>query len=261
MHQGWTKFASHLWYGTNDGGVAALAYSPSVLTTKIGNQNEVTIKEITNYPFEESVTFEIATKLAASFPLHLRIPSWCKEATLTLNGKALQTGNGGTIVVVNRQWSDKDKLVLTMPMEVTTSNWAKNSRSIERGPLVYALKLGERWEKGTHEKEGDYFSVYSTEEWNYGLIESIVKDPKANLKVTTRPMPANFVWNQKVAPIEITATAKKIPDWKVVNGVAHQPVTDRTGVYKGTVEPEVHSIKLIPYGFTKVRVVAFPVVR
>jgi uncharacterized protein len=148
-----------------------------------------------------------------------------------------------------------------MPMEVSTSNWAKNSRTIERGPLVFALKLGERWEKGTQEKEGDYFSVYPTEEWNYGLLETIVKDPKANLKVTTRPMPAKFVWNQKVAPIEITATAKKIPDWKVVNGVAHQPVTDRNGVYKGNVDQEVVSIQLIPYGFTKVRVVAFPVVK
>lgn len=262
MHQGWTKFASHLWYGTNDGGVAALAYSPGTLKMKLGkDQNEVTIREVTNYPFEESVTFEIATKRTAAFPLHLRIPSWCKEATLMLNGKPLQTGKGNTIVVIDRIWNDKDKLVLNLPMEVTTSNWAKNSRTIERGPLVFALKLGERWEKGTQEKEGDYFSVYPTEEWNYGLLETIVKDPKTNLKVTTKPMPAKFVWNQKVAPIEITTSAKKIPDWKVVNGVAHQPVTDRNGVYKGKVEQDVVSIKLIPYGFTKVRVVAFPVVK
>jgi uncharacterized protein len=262
MHQGWTKFASHLWYGSNDNGVAALAYSPSVLKTKLGkDQNEVTIREITNYPFEETVTFEIATKRATAFPLHLRIPAWCKEATVTLNGKLLRTAQGDTIVVIDRVWNDKDRLVLALPMEVSTSNWAKNSRVIERGPLVFALKLGERWEKGTQEKEGDYFSVYPTEEWNYGLLEAIVKDPKANLKVTTRPMPAKFVWNQKVAPVEITASAKKIPDWKVVNGVAHQPVTDRTGIYKGRVEEQVVSIQLIPYGFTKVRVVAFPVVR
>jgi DUF1680 family protein len=262
MHQGWTKFATHLWYGTNDNGVAALAYSPSTLKTKVGkDQHEVTIKESTNYPFEETITFEVGTKKAAAFPLHLRIPQWCKEASIALNGKILQTETGGEVVIINRTWNDKDKLTLTLPMEVTTSSWAKNSRAVERGPLVFALKLGERWEKGTQEKEGDYFSIYPTEDWNYGLLEMIVKDPEANLKVSTRPMPAKFVWNQKVSPIEITATGKKIPEWKVANGVAHQPVTDRNGVYKGKVHPEVVTIQLIPYGFTKVRVVAFPVVK
>ena len=70
-----------------------------------------------------------------------------------------------------------------------------------------------------------------------------------------------FKWNLEHAPIEIVASAKKIPGWKAVDGVAHQPVTDRTGVYKGAVDNEVKKITLVPYGFTKVRIVAFPVVK
>jgi hypothetical protein len=54
---------------------------------------------------------------------------------------------------------------------------------------------------------------------------------------------------------------KKIPNWKVVDGVAHQPVTDRTGIYKGEVANVVEQVKLIPYGCSKVRIVAFPVVK
>jgi uncharacterized protein len=262
MHQGWTKFATHLWYATDDGGVAALAYSPSTLSLKVGkDQTDVVIKEVTNYPFDEQIVFELSMKRPSAFPLRLRIPAWCKEASINLNGKNIQTAKGGTIAKIDRTWSDKDKIAMVFPMELATSNWAKNSRAVERGPLVFALKLGERWEKGTQEKEGDYFSIYPTEDWNYGLLESVVKDPKANLKISVKPMPAKFVWNQRVAPIEITAPARKIPDWKVVNGVAHQPVTDRNGVYKGRVEPEVISVQLIPYGFTKVRIVAFPVVK
>jgi hypothetical protein len=74
-------------------------------------------------------------------------------------------------------------------------------------------------------------------------------------------MPQNFVWNIANAPIEITASAKKIPNWQVVDGVARQPVTDRTGLYKGEVSDTVETIRLIPYGCTKVRIVAFPVVK
>lgn len=262
MHQGWTKFTSHLWYGTSDHGIAALAYSPNQLTTGVGASNtEVIINEVTNYPFDDKINFEISTKKPVNFPFKLRIPSWCKEAITSINGQKLRSDKGGQIITISRIWKNSDILTLHLPMEVTTSNWGKNSRTIERGPLVYALKLGERWEKGTEEKEGDYFSVYPTEDWNYGLLEEIVKNPKENLEVKVKPLSDKFIWNLQNAPIEITASAKKIPQWKLVDGVAHQPVTDRTGIYKGMVEPEVKKITLVPYGFTKVRIVAFPVVK
>jgi DUF1680 family protein len=259
MHQGWTKFASHLWYSTEGSGLAALSYAPNELKTIIG-KNEVVISETTNYPFEDRITFSFTTKKEVTIPLKLRIPSWCKEATLMLNGQPLRTEKGGQVITIDRTWKNNDKLVLQLPMNVTTSNWAKNSRTVERGPLVFALKLGERWEKGNEPKEGDYYSIYPTEDWNYGLTEEIVKDP-SKLQVTVQQTPSPFVWNQKNAPIVITAQAKKIPNWKIVDGVAHQPVTDRNGIYKGEVNDQVETITLIPYGCTKVRIVAFPVVK
>ncbi|MEO5603202.1 MAG: beta-L-arabinofuranosidase domain-containing protein [Cyclobacteriaceae bacterium] len=262
MHQGWTKFTSHLWYGTKDNGIAALAYSPNQLTTNVGvTRTEVVINEVTNYPFDDKIYFDINTKKAVAFPFLLRIPSWCKEATVILNGKTLQTAPGGQVITLNRVWENLDKVTLHLPMDITISQWGRNSRAIERGPLVYALKVGERWEKASDEKEGDYFSVYPTEDWNYGLVEELVRSPKQNLQVNMKPFPKSFVWNLQNAPIEITTSAKKIPGWKAIDGVAHQPVTDRTGFYKGTVEEQVNKITLVPYGFTKVRIVAFPVVK
>ena len=88
-----------------------------------------------------------------------------------------------------------------------------------------------------------------------------MKNPKQHIQVKTKPFSNTFKWKLEQAPIEIVAPAKKIPGWKEVNGVAHQPVTDRTGIYKGEVADETSSITLVPYGFTKVRIVAFPVVK
>jgi len=262
MHQGWTKFASHLWYGTSRKGLAALVYSPNEITAKVGkSETEITIREITNYPFDDKVNFEFSTGKDIAFPLMLRIPGWCEEAVLTLNGKELKREKGGKVITIDRTWRNNDRLVLEFPMRLTTSNWGKNSRTIERGPLVYALKLEEKWEKGNQKEEGDYFSVYPKSDWNFGLLESIIKDPAANLNVEVRPVSDKFVWNLQHAPVEITAQAKKIPHWKAVNGVAHQPVTDRTGIYRGEVDQKIEKIKLVPYGFTKVRIVAFPVVK
>ena len=260
MHQGWTKFTTHLWYATAQGGLAALEYSPNELKTTVKGEN-ITILEETNYPFEDRINFTFAMKKPVSMPLQLRIPAWCREAVVTLNGKQLRTAKGGQIITLEQTWKNKDVLTLQLPMEVTTSNWAKNSRAVERGPLVYALKLGERWEKGNEPAEGDYYNIYPTEAWNYGLLQDAIRDPKSKLQVTVRPVATPFIWNQQHAPITITAPARKIPDWKVVNGVAHQPITNRTNVYQGETGKEVETISLIPYGCTKVRIVAFPVVK
>jgi DUF1680 family protein len=262
MHQGWTKYAQHLWYKTQDNGLASLVYGPNRLTTSVGKSNaEISINEITDYPFNDEITFEVSAKKQAQFDWKLRIPSWCAGGIVTLNGKELQQAKGGQLVLINRVWKDKDKLVLKLPMQVNTSNWGRNSRAIERGPLVYALKLGERWEKGTDKYEGDYFSVYPTSNWNYGLTARTITDPVKNLQVNIKPLNGKFVWNQQHAPIEIIATARQIPNWKLVDGVAYQPVSDREGQYRGAVSDTVHNITLIPYGFTKVRIVAFPVVK
>ena len=130
------------------------------------------------------------------------------------------------------------------------------------GPLVYALKIKERWEKGHQEKEGDYFSVFPESAWNYGLLQNVVKSPKENLKAKlVQPVTSDFIWNQEHAPIEITAPGKQIPGWKVIDGVASQPVTARNGIYKGNVSDKVEQLTLIPVGCTKVRIVAFPVVQ
>jgi hypothetical protein len=237
-----------------------LEYSPSEIKTTVKGES-ITISEETNYPFEDVINFKFAMKKPVTIPLQLRIPAWCTEAIVTLNGKALRTAKGGQIITLEQTWKDKDILMLQLPMEVTTSNWAKNSRAVERGPLVYALKLGERWEKGNEPTEGDYFSIYPTEAWNYGILQDAIRDPKAKLQVTVRPVATPFVWNQQHAPITITAPARKIPDWKIVNGIAHQPITTRTNVYQGETGKEIETISLIPYGCTKVRVVAFPVVK
>lgn len=259
MHQGWTKFASHLWYAAADTGIVAVQFSPSEVSMNIGS-GPVTITEQTDYPFSDMVNFVISTKAPNSFSLTMRIPSWCEEAEIRVNGQVVQKTKGGLLATVKRSWKNGDKVALHLPMKVALSGWAKNSKAVERGPLVYALKVAEKWEKGTDEREGEYFSVFPAGDWNFGLVESSVKNP-AGLKVNVRPIAQQFRWNQKNAPVEITAAARKIPGWVAVNGVAHQPVSERGGLYRGEVDQRISDIILIPYGFTKVRVVAFPVVK
>lgn len=261
MHQGWTKYTTHLWYSTAEG-LVAVEYAPCTITAPVGRHYApVTIDEETTYPFDDEVRLRISTTKQVTFQLQLRIPGWCSEAIISINGREIQRQPGGEMANLERTWQPGDEVTLKLPQRVTVSTWGRNSRAIERGPLVYALKLKEDWEKGTDEKEGDYYSVYPKDLWNYGLLDKVVAHPDSIAQVRKIDSAgSDFVWNLAHAPLEITVPAKKIPGWKTVNDVAPEPVTDRDGLFRGEVSDSVEDVTLVPYGCTKVRVVAFPVV-
>ena len=103
-------------------------------------------------------------------------PSWCTQAEIRINGVLYRKVAGNTIEIIKREWKDGDSLELTLPMRVQTSEWYENSVAIERGPLVYALKIGEKWVKKSVKdnpaKYGDcYYEVLPTTQWNYGLVD------------------------------------------------------------------------------------------
>jgi hypothetical protein len=263
MHQGWAKLATHLWYGTPAQGLAALEYAPNVLTASVNGNVPVTIREETAYPFGDEINFVFDLKKPTTFPLALRVPGWCAEATVLLNGQPLRTDKGGQVITLTRPWRKNDRLTLRLPMVVRTSNWARNSRTLERGPLVYALKIKENWQESRQADEGRYFTLTPGSPWNYGLPRAVVEDPTRATTVAVKPLaPAatGFYWNSAQAPIELTVSGRRLPDWQLAEGVAPQPVTPREGIYKGPVADAAETLTFIPYGCTKLRVVALPVI-
>lgn len=263
VSHGWPYMAEHLWYATPGNGLCAMFYCENNLKAKAGDGTDVSIKETTKYPFEEAVNFEISLAKNSTFPLYFRIPGWCKNASLAVNGKKAEAAlTAGEYAMVNRAWANGDKVTLTFPMDITVSKWEKNknSVSVNRGPLTYSLKIAEKWEKRKKGGEGTEkwpeWNVFPQSAWNYGLLIN-QDNPASSIEVVNKEWPqSNQPFEANSSPIELKIKAKKIPTWKLddMNNVGWLPQSPVK-----TEEP-AEDVTLIPMGCARLRISSFPVV-
>ena len=267
MHQAWPKFTQNLWYATSDNGLAAMIYAPSAVEWEVGGR-KVKIVERTNYPFEESVAFEIsiAGGRQHAFPLYLRVPEWSKGVTLSVNGVAEAVTPSNGVIVLNRKWRSGDKVNIAFVAEVEVSRWFDGGVAVERGPLLYALKMNERWVRHElpaemHRNYGkEYYEVYSTTPWNWGFNREDVKTQNLSKTFTfeRKGEVSIYPWNVESAPLVIRAKVHEMPTWKLYNGSTGPINYKLRGGWPGDMVYEESFVELIPYGCTTLRVALFP---
>ncbi|WP_186755993.1 beta-L-arabinofuranosidase domain-containing protein [Echinicola salinicaeni] len=257
MHQAWPKFVQNLWYATHDGGVAALLYAPSEVELKVADDVDLRIIEETGYPFRNQVHFTMDLGQTASFPFHLRIPNWTEEAVITINGEVWDGEAHQQVAIIDRTWENGDKVTLTLPMLLKHSQWYSFSAAIERGPLVYALKIKEKQvAKNRNDGYGEFYEYIPAEEWKYGLLGSDLADLDKFVEVSENEWNGEYPWNLENSPISLKMRGVRAADWTLENDAPGLP-----GFWSKRVGEEdiVDEITLVPYGCTTLRITEFPV--
>jgi len=256
MHQGWPKFVQSTWFATADNGIAALVYGPTSVTVKVADAKSVTITENTGYPFKNAIHFTLKMDEKARFPFHLRIPEWCNSSVIKVNGSVQLTHPENGIVILNREWKTGDEVELILDMDFRFSYWHEMSLGIERGPLVYALKIDEEWREVTNYKYDDTFwEVLPQSPWNYAIrnktVENIDFELQESEKIQANP------WNLENAPIIVKTKGRRMPIWTESRNMAGK-IPSPAWPYR-RVEENEEEIELVPYGCTTLRIAQFPV--
>lgn len=133
-------------YGVSTDGIAVHLYGANTAQLNVG-ATAVTVTQETRYPADGRVAVVIGLDGPATFTLSLRVPSWCEDAKLSLNGQSVDAGEKpGGYVHIEREWRDGDRLELDLPMQVRALRAHPAVKAdlgrvaLARGPLIYCAE-------------------------------------------------------------------------------------------------------------------------
>ena len=255
FHMGWPKLAQNSWAATPDGGLAVMAYVPTVVSATIQG-HQVQIAEDTDYPFDENIQLKVSVSKATPFPLVIRIPNWCSNTVIKVNGHTEAGIKPGSFHPLNRTWKNGDVVTINLPMSIQTITGPSRSVAIYRGPLVYSLKIGEQWRVHAPDPLNLGFNEYEvrpTTPWNFAL-QLDPASPIASFRFTRSKIPAN-PFDPSHPSVTLTAHARRLPDWTIG--------WHGTQAFEPPVSPvasssSLETVTLVPFGSQHMRISWFP---
>lgn len=124
-------YIQNMWM-KNEKGFAAMLLGPCEVITK-WNDVEVKIREITNYPNNFNIDFEIEVAQPVSFEIMIRKPSWSKSLSVTPS--LIEKDN---YIVYQKTWKGKSVIRLQLNPDIKVLRDQNNEYYFMYGPLVLA---------------------------------------------------------------------------------------------------------------------------
>ncbi|EGX94633.1 hypothetical protein CCM_02904 [Cordyceps militaris CM01] len=273
--QGYPKFITNSWVLVGSTGLGHALLGPTNVTTKV-NGGDVSIECTTNYPFTNSLSYQISAE--ADFDLYLRVPEWMNlnSSSLTTTITAGGTASANATVAVSASddtgmhkisvAKGATTIIYSLGISPRVENLVDDTVAIFYGNLLYALDVGYNKTTTLPHSYGDPKGpglggldfkelrdefINSTKEWNVAIDPTTIKyngigatDSMAN-PIFEQNAPANFM---SVDGCQIK--------WDLKMGVTPDRVPkDPTCI------SEKKTYRLIPYGAAKVHMSQMPTVK
>ena len=240
--------------------VYAVLYGASTFET-----DDIYIQEDTDYPFRESIAFDIQTK--KPFDFMFRIPGWADKFTVVKDGAdtEVQPQNGFARLQISK--GCHIKIMFESSVQEHETN---DGIYFSKGPLVYCYGLTGKRERDRNEKRSSEtfpaYNIYANDKWNY----AVKRGSKTMFVPGTQ---TGFDLNKDLPSIRVQAF--EAPEWsleqcnkiKVCDDLYKKTTHTESGRFLFTPSPQsvghisdcAQTLTLRPYGAGKLRVTVFPV--
>lgn len=138
--------SSHYAYLCSEQAVYVILYGTNQARFQFRDQ-PVTIRQESDYPWEGQIRLKIDSSCPVRLSVVLRIPGWCNQASVSINGRReFVECKSGTFVSLDREWrsGDQIELNLTMPPVLIEAHpyveEARHQAALRRGSIVYCLE-------------------------------------------------------------------------------------------------------------------------
>lgn len=238
------NYIMHMWMATPDHGLAATLYGPCTVRAVVADGVDVTLASATDYPFGEDIAVTVTPAKPARFPVAFRVPGWCPQLSIKVNGTDVgTTASTKGFVRIDRTWSAGDAVAIHLPMEPRVVKWRETGGApyacVYAGPLLFARGIPEKNENTPLDSGRRHALDFASDR------------PTDGMSIKRGKMPARWDWPH-AAPVSLTVPARAV---ERNAGDGHGDTLPDAPV----AGKEREMLDLIPYGCAKFRVSMFPV--
>ncbi|GAB3423588.1 glycoside hydrolase family 127 protein [Flindersiella endophytica] len=216
--------------GAGDGvdEIVAALFGPSRISLSL-DDTPVTIEENTRYPFEPRVAFTLTPQRPARFAFAVRLPEWCREPVVTVNGEHVaESLVPGSFCRIVREWRAGDRVEVSLPFELVPKRWTGGGISLTLGPLTLSLPVSaelsvdteDDWERTPKEfqlarpkprlAEFPAYTLTPGSPWAYALRDDSSLAEAAEVEWTESTA---FPLDVEAPAVRVTVPARRVQGW------------------------------------------------
>jgi len=152
----YTSMGDYMYSTSEDGEIYIHLFANSKASVTLGDKN-VALDVDTNYPWDGNIRIKVNPDSKGEFAIAMRVPSWCGEPSIRVNGQPVNIGEHMEkgYVKIRRVWEPGDEIDAFYPMKAMLVRANPRVRkdagkvAIQRGPVVYCIEEADNG-KGLH---------------------------------------------------------------------------------------------------------------
>lgn len=149
----YTSIGDYMYSVSREGEIYVHIFANNSANISLNDVNvELDVK--TCYPWDGNISIDVNPEHAGEFTIAVRVPSWCLEPCISINGQPVNISENihKGYVKMKRTWKPGDKIDICYPMEARLVRANPRIRenagkaAIQRGPVVYCVEEADNFQ-------------------------------------------------------------------------------------------------------------------